>query len=938
MKKYKITLFLLSAVWMQIGLGVASAQERSDSLVNVAFATVDKRDLLGAVSSVNIPDLMEKNYETYTLGQLEALVGGYTGNIWGQSPLVLVDGIPRSSGFVSPSAVQSVTILKGASAVVLYGSRAAKGAILITSKRGVKSDKLHINVRGNTGFYVPKSYPGYLNAAQYMTLYNEACRNDGISELYTESQIYHTMADTNPYRYPDIDFYSSDYLRKAYNKSDMTGEIYGGNERAQYYSNFGLSYNNSLLKYGECKKDNNLHFHVKTNIDVKLANWLKAVVDAGAIFDNSYNGANNFWSQASSLRPNKFSPWVPVDMIDPNNTELQTTVKNSSNLIDGRYLFGGLSTDLTNTFADMNSNAYTKGRNRTFQFNVGLNADLGMLLKGLAFKTMYSVDYTDYYSENYTTTYAVYEPVWAQPDGKDMIVGLTKYNVDKPSTNETVGSTYYSQMMSFKAQFDYTRTFAHDHNVYGALIGWGFQQQDSDDGGSTYHRTSNVNLGIQASYNYRHKYYADFSGAVVHSAKLPPKNRSAFSPSLTLGWRISDESFFKDRVSFVDDLKLTASYANLHQDLDISDYYMYEAYYNSRAFFYTYNDEGAGGWTPASVRGGNPDLDFVTRNEFRVGLETSLFNRMVTLDANYFLQYTDGLLTQGANTFYPSYYSGMGSSSFLPYINYNEDKRTGVDFTVNFKKKFGQVDAQLGLAGMYYTSKAVVRDEIYSDDYQYRAGRPLDASYGYICEGYYQSQEEIDSREVQHTLGEVQPGDLRYKDINGDKIIDSRDMVQLGCSGSGACPFMFGLNLTLRWKGFTLYAYGTGQTGAIGYKNNSYYQVKGNSKYSDIVVGRWTEETKNTATYPRLTTLDNSNNFQNSTYWMYKTNRFDLNKVQLTYDLPEKLFRHSFIEKVSVYASGESLLTISKEREHMEMNVGSAPQCRFYNIGFKASF
>lgn len=922
---------------MQTGHGVACAQERNDSLVNVAFTTVERRDLLGAISSVNIPDLMEKNYETSTLGQLEALVGGYTGNIWGQSPLVLVDGIPRDADTVNPSAVESVTVMKGASAVVLYGSRAAKGVILITTKRGVKSDKININVRANSGFYVPKSYPAYLNATQYMTLYNEACRNDGLSAQYTDEQIYYTSLGTNPYRYPDVDFYSSEYLRKAYNKSDVTAEIYGGNERARYYSNFNLSYNNSLLKYGESQKDNTVHFQVKSNIDVKLTNWLTAAVDAGAIFDNTYTGCANFWSEAATLRPNLFSPWIPIDMIDPNNSSLQTMVQNSSYLIDGRYLFGGLSTELTNTFADMNSNAYTKGRNRTFQFNVGLNADLSMALKGLSFKTVYSVDYTDYYEENYTTEYAVYEPVWAQPDGKDMIVGLTKYNLDTPSTNESVGGSSYSQMMSFKAQFDYDRIFAQHHNVHASLIGWGFQQQDAEDEESSYHRTSNVNLGIQASYNYRHKYYADFSSAVVHSAKLPAKNRTAFSPTVTLGWRISDEDFFKNKFSFVDDLKLTASYANLHQDLDISGYYLYEAYYNSRAFWYTYND-GNSTFLPASVRGGNPDLDFVERNEFRLGLETSLFNRMITVDANYFLQYTDGLLAQGENTVYPAYYSGMGSSSFLPYLNYNRNRRMGIDFTVNFHKKWGPVDVNLGLSGMYYTSKAMVRDEAYSEDYQYRAGRPIDVSYGYLCEGYYQSQEEIDARGVQHALGEVMPGDLRYTDVNGDNVIDSRDQVELGRTGSEASPFTFGLNLTLRWNGFTLFAYGTGQTGAIGYKNSSYYHINSSDKYSEVVVGRWTEDTKNTATYPRLTTLNNNHNFQNSTYWRYKTNRFDLNKVQLTYDLPDHLFQRNFIKRMSVYVSGESLLTISKERKHMEMNVGSAPQCRFYNVGIKAAF
>lgn len=305
---------------------------------------------------------------------------------------------------------------------------------------------------------------------------------------------------------------------------------------------------------------------------------------------------------------------------------------------------------------------------------------------------------------------------------------------------------------------------------------------------------------------------------------------------------------------------------------------------------------------------------------------------LIRLDANYFYQHTNGLLTQGASTIYPSYYSG-----FLPYINYNKDKRTGIDFTASVNKKVGEVDVTLGVAGMYISTEAVRRDEAYLDDYQYRAGRPLDAYWGYICEGFFQDQADIDGHATQ-TFGEVKPGDLKYKDVNGDGTIDSKDQVDLGHNGWDVSPFTYGLNLTLKWKNFTFFAMGTGQSGAIGFKNNAYYWIKGDSKYSDIVWGRWTEETKHTATFPRLTTTDNSNNLRNSTFWMYKTNRFDLRRVQLTYDLPGTVLKRTFLDDLSIYVNADDLLTLSKERKHMEMNVGSTPQCRFFNIGVKASF
>ncbi|MDP4208825.1 MAG: SusC/RagA family TonB-linked outer membrane protein [Bacteroidota bacterium] len=912
------------------------AQEKKDSLVNVAFGKVAKEDLLGAVSSVSASELMKKSYGTYSLDGLQSFVGGYNGNIWGQAGLVLVDGIPRNASDVRLSEVESITVMRGGNAIVLYGSKAAKGVVLITTKRGTNKP-LTVDVRANTGLYVPKRYPNYLNAADYMTLYNEACTNDGITPLpYDQATIDNTRAGTNPYRYPDVDFFSSDYLKKAYNKSDVTAEAYGGNERTRYYTNVGLSYNNSLVKYGEQKNNSDFRLNLRSNVDMVLTSWLKASTSATAVISDNYTGRGDFWGTSATLRPNWISPLIPISMLDPSNSSLQTMVKNSNHVIDGQYLLGGTSTDQTNAFSDMLAAGYIKNKNRTFMFDVNMNADLGSVLNGLSFKSGFSMDYTDFYSEAYKVAYAVYQPTWSTVNGTDVITSLTKYGNDGNTTSETVGSSTYTQTMSARAQFDYNRTFAQDHNVSATLVGWGYQNRasnDADHSSSQYHSLSSVNLGFQAAYNYKHKYYFDFSGAEMHSAKLPEGHRNAFSPTVTLGWRLSGENFFKDNVAFVDNLKLTASYSKLNQDIDISDFYMYKGYFVKNGGWYTYRDGNSGGWTTLSKRQDDPEvMKPIQREEFRVGLEASLLNKMVTLDANYFTQTTNGLLTQGLSTIYPSYYT-----DFAPYLNYNKDRRTGVDFALNLNKKIGQVDATLGFCGMYLTTEAVRRDEAYLDAYQNRAGKPLDSYWGYVCEGFFQDQTDI-TNHAQQTFGNVQPGDLKYQDVNGDGVVNSKDQVNLGHNGWSASPFTYGVNVTLKWKNFTLFAMGTGSTGAIGFKNSSYYWVKGSSKYSDVVWGRWTDATKNTATYPRLTTTDNSNNFQNSTFWQYKTNRFDLSRVQLTYDLDPDILKKSFVHALSVYFSGESLLTISGERKLMETNVGSAPQCRFFNLGFKASF
>ncbi|KAA3880513.1 SusC/RagA family TonB-linked outer membrane protein [Bacteroides ovatus] len=914
------TVFAMSLLSMT---GVQAQEESKDSLVNVAFGKVAQEDLTHAISTVNTSELTKKTANNNSLVGLESFVGGYNGSsLWGQGPLVLVDGVPRSASSVKASEVESISMLKDAAAVVLYGSRAAKGVILITTKRG-KDSPMHIDVRANVGVNVPKAYPKYLDADCYMTMYNEACRNDGIAERYDAGTIYNTAMGTNPYRYPDIDFYSSDYLRKFYTNSDVTGEVYGGNEKTHYYLNFGMNYANSLLKYGESKKAYDMSFNVRGNVDMALASWLKATTNAAIIFDNSYQGRGDFWGAASTLRPNWFAPLLPIDMMDPNVAYIQEYITNSNHLIDGKYLLGGTSADTTNPFSELLAAGYTKEKARRFMFDVAVMADLGGLLKGLSFKTAYSVDYTSYYSEAYAEKYAIYEPKWSNVNGKDMIIGLTKFNDDTKSTNEYVGKSTYDQTMTFSAQFDYNRTFKTFHNVSATLLGWGYQTQSSADEGhesSDYHRTSNVNLGLRASYNYDHKYYADFSGALVHSAKLPEGNRNAFSPSVTLGWRLSKEKFMES-VGFVDDLKITASYAKLHQDLDISDYYMYKGYFSDKGGWFQWYDGTVGGNTTGSKRGDNPNLDFITREEVRAGIDATLFNRLLRINANYFTQKTSGLLTQGASTIYPSFFDLGTDLSFLPWINYNEDKRTGFDFSLSANKKIGDFDVTLGFNGMVFSSKASIRDEVANESYLLRQGRALDATYGYVCEGFFQDQADIE-KHAKQTFGTVRPGDLKYKDINGDGVINSDDQIDLGAGGWSTSPFTFGLNLTLKYKNFTLFAMGSGQTGAVAFKNNSYYWNRGTSKFSEIVMGRWTEETKGTATYPRLSTSNNV---------------FRLSNVQLTYDFPTDTFNGTFIRGLSLYCGGSNLLTIAKEREYMEMSLG-APQYRNFYLGFKAAF
>ena len=331
-------------------------------------------------------------------------------------------------------------------------------------------------------------------------------------------------------------------------------------------------------------------------------------------------------------------------------------------------------------------------------------------------------------------------------------------------------------------------------------------------------------------------------------------------------------------------------------------------------------------------------MDFIKRKELSVNLRTSMWNKLITADASFFINSNEGYLISNP-TFYPSYLStGYPAASFLPVLNYNNNRRIGFDFSVNVNKRIGEVDLSLGVSGTYYDTKATKRDEIYDDEYRYREGKPIDGIWGYQSAGLFQNQEDIDNWYDQSKLGQIRPGDIKYIDQNGDNIIDEKDEVFLGKGGWYGSPFTMGINITAKWKGFTIFVLGTGGVGSYGLKNSSYYWIDQEDKYSAVVRNRWTKETASTATYPRLSTLNASQNFCTSDFWMYKANRFDLAKIQITYDLPKQVLRRSFVKELSAFVGGANLLTISKEREHMELNVGSAPQSRYYNIGLKAVF
>ena len=999
MKNIKTNIFLLAMMAAAPLTAGAQTADDADSAVvkkkvHVAFRDVDADHLLGGVSYIDMEELAKKDYTMSSLEDLNALVGGFNGtNLWGQDterletndgnmPLVIIDGVKRPSNNVLPSEIEQITFLKGAQAVVLYGAKGAKGAILITTKRG-KVDGLQITANANTGWHFAKQFPEYLGSAEYMTLYNEAAYNDAVAlgntasytAPYSQQDIYNHAIGANPYRYPNVNWYSDEYVRKAYNRSEGTLEVQGGGTRAHFYTNINYYRAEDLINFGKAKDNYTDRFSVRGNVDLVVNKFITGWANVSATYYNEYKNKGDFWGEAATMRPNfpqNSAPLLPLSMLDANASKAIATLGKSLNLLNGQWFPGGGTDNASsNAIADCYFGGETQAVSRQFQFDAGVNYDMNHLVKGLTFKTLFSIDYAASYNLAYNNTYSLFFPTWSNYNTQDAIVAIKQPKDEVVTGTMTMSNSAYRQTITWNGHFDYERTFANKHHVTGMLLASMYTTTKS----GSKHRYPNANLGLQAGYDYMGRYFAEVGLAGVHSARLPEGNREAISHSFTLGWNIAKEKFMKN--TGIDDLMISASLSNLNDDADVylenskyENYYLYDAVWSNGSPSYAWNEGTMSNNGTVSSGGKNPALDYVHRKEFSLSLRGSFFHKLITAELSYFNTDMDGYIVQNP-TAYPSHLkNGLSNGKFTPATNNNISNRKGFEFNIKAQKQFGNVHAELGFVGTYLKTEWKKYDEtvepkapwLNSKKELMHEGTPLDVIQGYNCIGFYTIDDfnvvtddktgkvtyELKTGKNSYSLGgTVMPGDLKYEDVNGDGKITNLDQVELGKWGTYGAPFTMGINLTLKYKNWTLFMLGNGQFGANGMMNSSYYYMTGSNKYSVNVRdhiqyayddnGIITGFVNPNASHPRLGVSSSAANGVNSSYWLYSTDRFDLRKVQLTYDFPKELFEGKWVKALSIYVNGNNLLTFSKHRKMMETNVGSAPQTRFYNLGVKVT-
>ena len=919
----------------------ASKYVADTAKVDLVFQIKSKRDAVSAIATVKPNERLTFDDAESATSQMDILLGLTSGNnirnIGGA--MYVIDGIPgRDINLLNSSEIERISVLKDVNAIALYGSQARNGVIVVTTKRGKFSKKGEVKVKLNQGFRTPISYPKYLGSAEYMELYNEARINDGLSNIYALSTIENTKTGLNPYRYPDVSFYNNDFLKSFTTTTSAITEFSGGNKDLRYLVNLAYENAGNLEKINpELNKGTN-SYKVRGNLDFPINNWIKSTVDIVASVISRKAAPASILNAATSFRPNLYAPFLPVSMI---RDSLSNQSVSMNTFKDGKYILGGSGSYKTTVpFAEIFAGGYIDNTYRSTQVANSMEFDLRKIAKGLTAKTYISLDYYDYYAVTVDNKYNFYEPTWQNKDENiavlypdvylsDSIRSLSPQGEpDVKDTKENVDTKGFTMRTAFYGQLNYAKTLAEDHAFNAMLLASTNQVKVSDV------KQTNVNSHAAFNFNYsfRNKYYANFNSTYTYSNKLAEGNRGAFAPTVGLAYVLTEEDFMKN-VKGLDYLKLRGSWGKLNTDMDISNYFMYQDVYDvENAGSYTWNDGGTPALKRTVIRNGrNLGLGFEQREDISAGFEASLF-KSLGIEMNYFRTDRSGFVSQDA-TYYPSFYA-----DFAPYINSERNRYSGVELGLNYAKKIGKFDLNVGGNFIYSVSKRVEVDQIEPEyAYQNPVGQSLGRISGLKSLGFYTTDDFNTNGSLVTGMplpqfGKVQPGDIKYLDKNEDGLIDTKDNFTIG---DNAFPYSFSFNVVLKYKGFSLFVLAKGQTGAETYKSSNYYWASGSDKYSEVVRGRWTEETAKTATFPRLTTGSGSNNYRTSTFWLYDKSYFDIRRVQLSYEFNDNVCNALGMKDMSVNVAGSDLFRFAPNKDILELNVGGNPQFRNVVVGLK---
>ena len=923
-------------------------------VVVVGYTKQRKETMIGSVATITTKDLTQSptaNINNALAGRLPGLIvnqyaGGEPGvdqselfirgkaTYGNQSAIVIVDGIERDMSYLAPDEIETFTILKDASATAAYGIRGANGVIVITTKRGKAAEKATVNLKASIGINQPIGFPEYLGSADYATLYNEARLNDAkmtgadISSLNLFSQqaidnFRRAKGDNSDGLGYDWDYY--DFAFKPGLQEDVSLSIRGGTDKVRYYvlaNYFSQGGNYKYSNAGEYDSQTKFtRYNFRSNIDININRYLSTRLDLGArITDRNAPGttAGRLMTICATQPP--YLPILVEENAHPQNEEY--IQQNPRGMLYGDNIYR------YNLLGELSRTGYLNEKNTYLNGSFAMNLDMEFLTKGLKAEVMFSYDASegrwinrklDTYKDGYREypKYATFMPI----EGSDAYMAGghytgayktgNKYDIDQTigngfSHNASDGRTY------IQARLDYNRLFSNRHEVTAMLLA------------NRGNRTVNNELAYHSqgitgrfAYYYNQKYLMEFNFGYNGSENFAPGKRYGFFPAGSIGWVVSEEEFMK-KASWIDFLKVRASYGLVGSD-NVSSRFPYLAFYGGGSGYDFGNNFGTnvGGTSEGNLA--NANLTWEKARKLNVGIDFTTLNQRLALTIDAFYEYRFDIITDMNSDGIMGYPDIVGKDAALQ--NLGEVSNRGVDIELSWNDKIGKdfryyIRPNLTFSRNRLEYKAEVARK---NSWRKETGKRLYENFVYVFDHFVADQEEADrlNKIGYQPWGQLIPGDVVYKDLDRNGVIDDEDRTVMGNPRSP--ELMFGIPFGFQYKNFDFSVLLQGATkssillnGAAVFDFPQFEQDK-IGRVKKMHLDRWTPETAATAKYPALHygTHDNNKN-GNSSLFLYDASYLRLKNVEIGYNVSPKLLRKFHVQQARIYVQGLNLLTFDK--------------------------
>ena len=840
------------------------------------------------------------------------------------TPLILLDDVEISTADLNnipAETIESFSILKDASATAIYGARGANGVMLITTKTGKENEKTRINVTVENSFNKPMNFPDFVNGATWMEMYNEAqlTRNPGATPKYSQLDIDNTRNQVNPYIYPDVQW--KDVIFKNMNMNQRANvNISGGGSKASYYMSLQANHDTGLLDtkkvYSYNNNINNWGYNFQNNISYKITSTTKIDLHMNAQIRNKKGpnySTSDLFAQMLYCNPINFPVTFPAQ---PGDTHIRF----------GNAIWTGSSVR-TNPYAYMLS-SFKEYNENTLNTSLKINQKLDFVTKGLSVQAM--VNWKNWASSSYNRTIEPY--YYGIKGGSYNPSNPTDYEIERLGTSGTDYlktsdiSKASDQTFYLDARVNYDRQF-NLHHVTGMLM---YMQREYR---SSVLPERNQGFSGRFTYDYGQRYLVELNFGYNGTERLAKKERFEFFPAVSLGWVISNEKFFEPMTKYIDNLKIRGSYGLVGSDeTGLSagaQHFLYIDQVSLNNIGFTtgvdmnYTLYGPLVTNYAVVNGGWERV-----KKLDIGIDLELF-RQLTITADYFNEKRYNILLHRE-----AWPESLGYYTAKPWSNKGKVDNWGIELSVNWRKEFTK-DLYVDFRGnfTYTENKYVNLDEpVYPYVWKTSTGKPLSRTTGYIAQGLFSSQEEIDNSPTQNLGSTVKPGDIKYRDVNGDGKIDGSDQVMI--SPYGTTPrIQYGLGMNVTYKKFDFGVFFNGSAkrtimiSGISPFGQSDYNVM-----QFIADDYWSESNPNpNAKYPRLglTSSQTANNTVASTYWMRNGNFIRFKTLELGYK-----FKYG-----RVYLNGDNTAVFSPFKLwDPELSWNAYPLQRTFNIGVQLNF